>query len=261
MRPSVGARALIAVLPLLLVGCSWSGRGIGRDRPLAPNPWLAENDDRDSDGDGLSDFQEIHKYRTDPFRADSDGDGAPDGAWEERREFAYSIRILMEILRPLDVQAMNTDDQDARLVEDRGDSVVVEVISYPFSTAHRAIGQSDAWRRAGRPMTRYLAPTRTANWDLQMRAELLSAVRGAGIEPDRLTDRELVTRLSAWIFRAFEPRAPFSGYFVEFADSIRLRAELKSRLLFDNPRIDLANLQADLELGVLGKQMFAARAY
>jgi len=35
-------------------------------------------EDVDSDGDGLSDFREIHKYFTDPKKADSDGDGYGD---------------------------------------------------------------------------------------------------------------------------------------------------------------------------------------
>jgi hypothetical protein len=34
---------------------------------------------RDSDGDGLSDFDEVTKYNTDPFKADTDNDGLTDG--------------------------------------------------------------------------------------------------------------------------------------------------------------------------------------
>jgi len=34
----------------------------------------------DSDSDGISDYDEIHLYGTDPFSADTDGDGIPDGA-------------------------------------------------------------------------------------------------------------------------------------------------------------------------------------
>lgn len=35
---------------------------------------------RDSDRDGISDYDETHLYRTDPFVADTDADGFPDGA-------------------------------------------------------------------------------------------------------------------------------------------------------------------------------------
>jgi hypothetical protein len=34
----------------------------------------------DYDGDGISNWDEIHTYTTDPFNADTDGDGVPDGA-------------------------------------------------------------------------------------------------------------------------------------------------------------------------------------
>ncbi len=33
----------------------------------------------DSDHDGLSDYDEVHAYGTDPYRSDTDGDGLPDG--------------------------------------------------------------------------------------------------------------------------------------------------------------------------------------
>src|SRR5262249_27904448 len=41
----------------------------------------SENPDLDSDGDGLSDFQEIHKYRSDPGKLSTGGDGVSDGEW------------------------------------------------------------------------------------------------------------------------------------------------------------------------------------
>ncbi len=40
--------------------------------------------DPDTDGDGLSDFHEIHKYRTDPKVKDTAGRGVPDGNWQQR---------------------------------------------------------------------------------------------------------------------------------------------------------------------------------
>lgn len=43
----------------------------------------ARSDVIDTDGDGLSDFQEIHKYLTDPAKNDTDGDGVPDGDWND----------------------------------------------------------------------------------------------------------------------------------------------------------------------------------
>src|SRR5438876_7222184 len=150
------------VLPgMMLAGCIADRGGAmlaERPTPTQANRWLLDNDDRDSDGDGLTDFQEIHKYFTDPFRADSRGDGIADGDWEKRREHTYSIRNVMEILAPVDVGAMNTDYQDARLIEKREKSVIVEIIYYPFNTVAQGIGENPNWRTDYQAMTRYLAP-------------------------------------------------------------------------------------------------------
>jgi hypothetical protein len=38
----------------------------------------AESKRRDTDGDGLSDYDELHRFQTSPYLADTDGDGSPD---------------------------------------------------------------------------------------------------------------------------------------------------------------------------------------
>ena len=40
---------------------------------------IAAEQNKDTDGDGLTDWQEINVYHTSPFLADTDGDGIPDG--------------------------------------------------------------------------------------------------------------------------------------------------------------------------------------
>src|SRR5262249_26489263 len=72
--------------------------------------------DPDSDGDGLSDFHEVHKYRTDPNKKDTAGKGAPDGGWQQRREFTYSVRALVRVLPPYNLKALNDDYQDVRVL-------------------------------------------------------------------------------------------------------------------------------------------------
>ena len=57
----------------------------------------------DRDGDGLSDFQEVHKYLTDPNKKDSDNDGKPDGDWLERREYQYTIRSVVQVMKPVTI--------------------------------------------------------------------------------------------------------------------------------------------------------------
>src|SRR5262245_38149711 len=98
--------------------------------PLA----LPQTGDPDTDRDGLSDFQEQHKYLTDPARPDSDGDGLPDGDWNERREYAYTVRSVVQVLRPVTPDVLCDDYQDARILDETAEYVELEVIHYPLNT-------------------------------------------------------------------------------------------------------------------------------
>src|SRR3989442_1596879 len=82
----------------------------------APRP-PAVKKDPDSGGDGLPDFQELHKYNTDPRKKDTSGDGIADGDWQGRREYAYNVRAVLRIMPPFNLAAMNDDYQDARLLK------------------------------------------------------------------------------------------------------------------------------------------------
>ena len=89
----------------------------------------------DTDLDGLTDYEEYCKYRTNPTSPDSDGDGTPDADWNERREYTYSIRAILELKPPWNLKAMNDLFQDARLMESPDSNFQkVEVIIYPNAT-------------------------------------------------------------------------------------------------------------------------------
>ena len=93
----------------------------------------------DTDGDGLSDYDEHCKYRTDPTKKDTDGDGTPDGDWQERREYAYTIRAICEMRPPNDADLMTDLYQDVRPAGRKArlqDGTVVEILLFPFSTPH-----------------------------------------------------------------------------------------------------------------------------
>ena len=62
--------------------------------------------DPDSDGDGLSDFHEAHKYRTDPKKKDTAGKGVPDGDWQQRRDFTYSVRAVIRVMPPYNLNVL-----------------------------------------------------------------------------------------------------------------------------------------------------------
>src|SRR5260221_9720717 len=90
--------------------------------------------DSDSDGDGLSDFHELHKYFTDPHKKSTAGKGISDGDWDERRQFTYSIRSVIRVMPPYNLAALNDDYQDVRVLKETKDFVELEVISYPLNT-------------------------------------------------------------------------------------------------------------------------------
>src|SRR5262245_39199441 len=156
---------------------------------------------QDTDGDGLLDIHERGKYLTDPARADSDGDGTPDGDWQERREYAYTVRAVLQVMPPCNLREMNDDFQDVRVLEERADVVEVEVVLYPFATVHAEIPGRREWRKADAAMEPYLRPGPTANWDSEMRTELLAELTKESIDLAALTDREAAEKVSAWLLK------------------------------------------------------------
>jgi hypothetical protein len=173
-------------------------------------------DSSDTDGDGLSDFQEQHKYRTDPKKKDSAGKGVPDGDQSQRREFTYSIRAVIRVMPPYNLDALNDDYQDVRVLKETKEYVELEVVVYPLNTNAAAIAASRSWKSDYAGMKDFLAPGVTTNWDEGMRKDLLAELARAGIEPDRLTDREAVEQVSRWFYGRSRHRTMFCTNFVHF---------------------------------------------
>lgn len=180
--------------------------------PLRAN--LAETD---TDRDGLSDFQEAYKYLTDPTKPDSDGDGIADGDWNERREYTYSVRTILQYMPPFDEDALNDDFQDARVLQKQDDYIELEVIHYPFATAHKSIKENPNWRKDYACMTEYLKPGITTNWDAKMRQDLLAELKADGIEIDKLSDKQAVEKVSSWLMaKSRSLDRVFTTYYVHF---------------------------------------------
>src|SRR5205814_5715273 len=124
----------------------------------------------DSDSDGLSDFDEIHKYRTDPHNPDSDGDGKPDGDGDERREVTYSIRLVVEHLPPAD--AIVDAWQDARVIARTPESVTIEIVAYPLADPEAASPDAPDRRALPPSLAPFVKPNLTCDFDAAMAKDL-----------------------------------------------------------------------------------------
>jgi hypothetical protein len=175
--------------------------------------------DPDTDGDGVSDFQEVHKYRTDHHKKDTGDTGVADGDWNKRRDFTYSVRAVIRLMPPYNKAALNDDYQDVRVLAETNDYVDLEVIAYPFNTNADAIRANPNWQKDYAAMKEYLAPGVTSNWDDAMRKDLLRELAAAGIDPDKLTDKDVVEKVSRWLFaRSNYYKDMFCTHFVHFPD-------------------------------------------
>ncbi len=185
---------------------------------LAPLLAAQESEPRapDTDRDGLSDFHELHKYGTDPKRADSDGDGIEDGDWFERREYAYTLRAVVHVMKPVTLAYLDDDYQDARALDEGPDWVELEVVLYPFGTAQDEIQGDSGWRRPAPHLQPWLEPGPSSDWTPELRKALLAALERDGIDVGRLDDREVVERVSAWLMQHAEHDDGFSTFITSF---------------------------------------------
>jgi Transglutaminase-like superfamily len=201
---------------LLTAGTFWL---IDRSRATADDANAnVSQADRDTDGDGLSDYQEIHKYCTDAKKKDTVGDGVADSDWQRRREFTYSVRAVIRVMPPYNLKAVNDDYQDVRVLRETKDYAELEVVLYPLNTNASAIEANTDWKKDYAGMKEYLAPGVTTNWDTTMQKDLLAALSADGIEPDKLTDKEVVEKVSRWLYARSTYKSMFCTNYVHFPE-------------------------------------------
>ncbi len=172
----------------------------------------------DTDRDGLSDFHETHKYLTDPKKKDSDGDGIVDADWNERREYTYTVRTVLQVMRPVTPDVLCDDYQDARILDETDEYVELEVVHYPLNTVAEAIVANPKWRREAKQMREWTEPGPTANWDDELRDGLIEALAEDGIRVGKLDDRELVEKASRWLLKHASYNDGFTTFCSRFVD-------------------------------------------
>jgi len=133
----------------------------------------------DTDADGLTDYEEYCKYRTDPTLADSDGDGTPDADWAERREYTYSIKAVLELKQPWDLEAMNDLFQDARLIgSTQSGYQKVEVIVYPDASPV-LLPMPYPYQLSSEALREYTVPAADLNYSRKMQREIWKILSSA----------------------------------------------------------------------------------
>ena len=215
----------------------------------------------DSDSDGLSDFHETHKYFTDPLTSDSDGDGIPDSDWRERREYAYTIRSVVKVLRPCDPAVVTDDYQDGCVLAETDDYLELEVIHYPLNANADAIEGSMDWRSPPANLQEYLQPGVTANWDDAMQRDLLAALQQDGIQVDHLTDKQVIEQVAPWLLARGRYRYMFGTFFLHFpAGKPEILPGLEEAFRRERGNTDLPFAE-HLQHEVFGKGMYYNKCY
>gem|GEM_PF-1936867 len=177
--------------------------------------WVVDTD-TDSDGDGLSDYYERIKYHTDPHATDSDTDGIPDGNWSERREYAYTVSVLVRLRPPFDLASMNDPFQDAKLLHGSNSNgySTLEVILYP-DTEIPLVAAPYPLQAIPDDVLEFLEPGTATHYTPHMEEDVLEIVR------ECRTDVSVVSTILSWIenrtHEAMEYRFP-EVFFTYIAD-------------------------------------------
>jgi hypothetical protein len=133
--------------------------------------------EQDTDADGLTDYEEIRKYLSNPLESDSDRDGIGDSNWNERREYTYSIQAIVDLRPFFTLEEMQDFYQDVRIIEELGDDVTrLEVILYP--EAREFLNPAFFEPKNNQ----YTAPTFTKNYSTAMQNELGDLVKNASTD-------------------------------------------------------------------------------
>lgn len=166
----------------------------------------------------------------------------------------YTITSVMQLVQPFDPKDMNDDFQEARVLTSDGKSSLVEVTYYPLFTP--TIGENPRWREENAKMTEYLRPTPTENWDEAMRKDLLAELNEAGIDPEKLTDKQVVEQVSKWAMSRSKSTNAFAVWTIHFPDG-KPTIYPALRGAFDKERRDPAWTDEQM-IGqeILGRSMF-----
>jgi hypothetical protein len=192
---------------------------------------------------------------------DTTGAGVSEADVQQRRELTYSVRAVIRVMPPYNLKALSDDYQDVRVRKETKEFVELEVVVYPLHSNAEAIKGNPNWKKDYAGMKEYLAPGITTNWDDEMRKDLLVELAKDGIDPDKLTDKEVALQVSRWLFKRSNHRNMFCTFYVGFPGG-------KPQVLpglekaFERDKGDPTwTVQQQFDHELFGKQMFERKTY
>lgn len=169
----------------------------------------------DSDGDGLGDSSEIYKYGTDPFSPDSDGDGILDSESDERREFAYTVKVRMLVVGSW--KAIPEDlSQDATVVRGGEGWTEIEAVLYPFAMLDARIDRELTCEACTSLLSACRQSSATSSWSKSMAEDLLKAT--GDLRASAESERDFVEGAATYLLSRAHPSSHFSTFWASLAD-------------------------------------------
>ncbi len=179
----------------------------------------------------------------------------------------YMISSTIEILKPVNLKAMTNDAQSVEVISENDLTIKVKITVDPIKDQIGKVTSNPNWKSEyskNSDLQKYLAPGITTNWDDQMRSELIESLAKSDINPDKLSDVEVVRKVSQWIFGSseFQFQDHFISYDVEFKNGkAQIIPELKGHFDSEKVKNHFSTDDEALDQGIFGKAMFRARKF
>jgi hypothetical protein len=170
----------------------------------------------------------------------------------------YTLKTTLKLVPPYDINAMNDEFQDAKLLsEDHG--VATFQITYHLFHQQQVTANPN-WKSDDAKMVEYLKPRPAANWDADLQAQILSDLKADGIDPDKLDDKDLVEKVSRWALARSNGNTQFGAWMVDFKNGKpEVVPGLRSAFAANEPHGMSDQQLFDRE--VLGKSMYLNKTH
>lgn len=153
----------------------------------------------DFDKDGALDYLEIYRNFTDPKNPDTDNDGILDGDFKESMEYTYTVCVDLRLIKPYDIEYMDKQFfQEVEVVEETDEYIDIKLYIYPYTKFNETITSNKNWKQDNLEVKDYVEYMKN-NYDPELKQKILKDLNKAGIYPDKLSDKKLVSEVCNYI--------------------------------------------------------------